>query len=437
MLTPKQLVVSDASDSGSGSRFMRILTLTNLYPNPYQPLRAPFNRQLFQALNLQTPLRVISPIAWTDELAGRRNGGVLPRDRKVEFDGMIIEHPVYFYVPKILRHWYGRFYSLSVRKAFASALDEFRPDIVFAPWAYPDGWAAVELGHAAGLPVVVKIHGSDVRVLTRVPGRRRRTAESLQGADGVVTVSHELATQVIDLNVAPEKVRVITSGIDSHLFHPGPRSEARVRLGILGSGPVLLFIGNLVPVKGLDVLVEASSLLVQGGLELTCYVIGHGPLRAALERQISGLGLEERVRLVGTRPNAQLPDWYRAAELFVLPSRSEGLPTVLLESLACGTPFVASRVGGIPELANLGPCRLVPPDDPRQLADAIRSSIEADNQEGLGIPVQPRLRNHHEEAKELCMFLENVRRGYHASRSPAVPWSSLASHTEPQIACQD
>ena len=94
-------------------------------------------------------------------------------------DGMLIDHPRYLYVPKVLRHWYGHFYRFSVRKVFARALEEFRPDIVFAPWAYPDGWAAVHLGHAAGLPVVVKVHGSDIRVLTRVRGRRRRTAEAV------------------------------------------------------------------------------------------------------------------------------------------------------------------------------------------------------------------------------------------------------------------
>jgi glycosyltransferase involved in cell wall biosynthesis len=416
---------------------MRILTLTNLYPNPCQPLKAPFNRQLFRALSRQHPLRVIAPILWTDELAGRRRRGGLPRDRRVVLDGMTVDHPLYLYAPKILRHWYGQFYRLSVRKAFRNALHEFRPDIVFAPWAYPDGWAAVELGHAAGLPVVVKVHGSDIRVLSRVWGRRLRTVESLQRADGVVTVSQELARQVIDLKVDPDKVRAITSGINSDLFHPGPRAEARERLGLSGSGQVLLFIGNLVPVKGLDVLVQACSSLAERGIEFTCYLIGAGPLRSALERQIARLGLTPRVQLVGTKANAQLPDWFRAANVFVLPSRSEGLPTVLLEALACGIPFVASRVGGIPELANLGPCRLVRSDDPGQLAEAIRLSIDGVDASGDAIATQPRLRNHDEEAIELCSFLETVHRGYHAPPNSVVSSSCLAHRAEPDVACND
>jgi glycosyltransferase involved in cell wall biosynthesis len=407
---------------------MKILAVTNLFPNPYQPLRAPFNRQLFRALGEQTPLQVISPIAWTDEVAGRRGGKGLPRDRRVTLDGLTIDHPVYLYTPKILRHLYGRFYCFSVRKAFARVLDEFRPDIVFAPWAYPDGWAAVQLGHAAGLPVVVKVHGSDVRVLSHYLGRRRRTIEALQRAEAVVAVSQELAGQMMDLSVNPEKIHVSYSGVDSRLFHPGSRKEARVKLGLPEQDPILLFIGNLLHVKGVDLLIEACSLLARAGNPFTCHLIGQGPLRAGLEREIARLGLEERIRFQGPRPHDQLPDWFRAANVFVLPSRSEGLPTVLLEALACGTRFVASRVGGIPELAHLGPSRLVRPNDPGKLAEAIRLSIEESKVSTEVAPVQPRLRTYDEEASDLATFLESVKHAYRNSAKPAI-LSPFAGHS--------
>jgi glycosyltransferase involved in cell wall biosynthesis len=399
---------------------MKILTLTNLYPNPFQPLRAPFNRQLFRALSQQHPVQVISPIAWTDEWAGRRRGGGLPRDRRLTLDGMVIDHPVYLYPPKILRHLYGRFYCLSVRNAFQRALDEFRPDIVFAPWAYPDGWAAVQLGHDAGLPVVVKVHGSDIRVLTRVRGRRRRTAEAIQRADGVIAVCHELERQVVEFDVTPNKVRTIISGIDSSVFHPGSRGEARAELGIAPKGSVLLFIGNLVPVKGLDVLIDACSLLLRTGVRFTCHLIGQGPLRSRLEARVAKLGLQENVKLLGSKPHHQLPTWFRAADIFVLPSRSEGLPTVLLEALASGTPFVASRVGGIPELAHLGPCRLVRPDDPRQLAEALRLMVDAGKRPIGDLATRPRLQSYEEEARELSTYLQSVRDLYRDRRRVAV-----------------
>jgi glycosyltransferase involved in cell wall biosynthesis len=411
---------------------MKILALTSIFPNPFRPHYAPYNRQLFLAMNRQAELRVISPISWIEELTAWRRGDGLLRDRRHAIEGVIVDHPRYLYTPRVMRRWYGRFYCFSVRKAFERALAEFRPDIVFAPWAYPDGWAAGRLGHQAGLPVVTKVHGSDVRVLSRIRGRRRKTAEALRGADGVVTVSQELARQVIDLGVDQNRVRAIMSGIDSHLFTPGPREQARGRLGLPSKGIVLLFVGNLVPVKGLDVLLDACSSLARSGMEFTCYLIGPGPLRAELDSQVARLDLGQHVHLLGNQPNGLLPDWFRAANLFVLPSRSEGLPTVLLECLACGTPFVASRVGGIPELANLGPCRLVRPEDSQQLANAIRMMIvESERNASTGQSVaRPRLPTHDDEATEVLAFLKSVREDYLRRTVPAVSASCVPSLAE-------
>src|SRR5262249_20192692 len=103
--------------------------------------------------------------------------------------------------------------------------------------------------------------------------------------------------------------------------------------------------------------------------------VGDGPLRPDLERQAAASGLCGRVRFIGSRPWSELPDWYRAADVFCLPSHSEGVPNVLLEASACGTPWVASQVGGIPEIANLGVSRLVPPNTPPALAAALRAAL--------------------------------------------------------------
>src|SRR4051794_8091338 len=165
---------------------MRVLAMTNLYPNPYQPHRATFNRHQFRILGQRHPVRVIAPIAWTDELSARRGGApALPDGRRVTFDELPVEHPRYIFPPKIARGWYGHFYLASVKGAFRRAVREFGPELVFAPWAYPDGWAAVRLGHAAGLPVVLQVHGSDVLLLDRQAARKKRTAEAVRAADGI------------------------------------------------------------------------------------------------------------------------------------------------------------------------------------------------------------------------------------------------------------
>ncbi|HZW30478.1 MAG TPA: glycosyltransferase family 4 protein [Isosphaeraceae bacterium] len=386
---------------------MRILTLTNLYPTPFHPTRATFNRQKIRLLARRHPLAVIAPILWPEELAARWRGAApLPRDRRVTCDGITVDHPRYIYPPKVLRGWYGYCFRESVRRTFQRVLAEFRPDVVFAPWAYPDGWAAVQLGHRAGLPVVIQVHGSDILALSRCPRRSPGTVEALRQADGIVAVSHDLEERVVALGADPSRVRVVYDGIDSELFHPGSRDAARARMAreLPLHGPVVLFIGNLLPVKGLEVLIDAFARLAGQGVDFHGLLIGRGPLRSRLEARVRRLGLDGRVKLLGSRPHDQLPDWYRAADLFVLPSYSEGVPIVLLEAAACGTPFVASRVGGIPEIAHLGTSRLVPAGDAEALAEAIRAGLADGRRERL--PHSP-VRSHAEAVAELIDFFSS------------------------------
>ncbi len=353
---------------------MRILTLTNLYPNSIQPHRAAFNRQQLAALARHHGVRVIAPVAWTDEFAARWRGsgnGCLERFERPD-EGTAVEHPRYWFTPGLLRGTYGRSYLWSVRPAFERAVAEFQPDVVYAPWAYPDGWAAVRLGREAGVPVVVKVLGSDVLQLPRYPGRRRATVEALQQADRVVAVSRDLAERVVGLGISPAFIRVIYDGVNADLFNPGPRAAARARLGLAEETPVLLFVGNLLPVKAPDVLLDACERLTAQELDFACYLVGDGPLKPSLERRVRERGLSGRVTLCGALPHSRLPDWFRAASVVALPSYSEGVPNVLLEALACGTPFVASRVGGIPEIADSGVSRLVPPGCADSLARALR-----------------------------------------------------------------
>ena len=355
---------------------MRILTVTNLYPNPFQPQRATFNREQVRALAREHQITVISPIAWTDELAARRAGSPpLPRGRRTEWDGVPVEHPRSWFVPRVLRGSYGRFFQWSLAKTFRRVVREFRPDVVFATWAYPDGWAAIRLGHKAGLPVVLKVHGSDVLELDKHPARLHGTAEALRRADRVVAVSRDLATKVLEFGTRPDRVHLIYNGVDHQVFFPGDRAEARQRVGLNPDRPALLYIGNLVPVKGPDVLIDACGLLTKQGAVFDLHIVGKGPLRPTLERQVADRGIADRTRFHGTIPHDRLPDWFRATTMLVLPSRSEGVPNVLLEASACGTPFVASRVGGVPEIAHLGASRLFQPGDPNQLASAIAEGL--------------------------------------------------------------
>jgi glycosyltransferase involved in cell wall biosynthesis len=268
--------------------------------------------------------------------------------------------------------------------------------------------------------VILEVMGSDVLLLHQCPRKRQATLEGLHKADAVVAVSRDLADRLLEYGVPTEKLHLVYRGVDSTLFRPGARSEARCRLGLPQDTPLLLFVGNLFPVKGLDVLLEACAQLASGGLAFQCLLVGAGPLRPHLEAQARTLGLQGRVRFVGPVANNRLPDWYRAATAVVLPSRSEGVPNVLLEATACGVPYVASRVGGIPEIAHYGVNRLVPPGDAGQLAGALAAFLKGEVAGTGAVPA----RSWDESAAELIGVFEKAlwkrRHGAVADTVPAV-----------------
>jgi glycosyltransferase involved in cell wall biosynthesis len=348
---------------------MRILILSSLYPNRWQPHRAEFNRQQFAALADNREVRLIAPIAWTAQL--RR-----PKQQPVLRDGLVVDHPRFVYPPKIMRSWHGACYLRSVQHAFDRAVREFQPQVVLASWAYPDAWAALKLARAANLPLVAKVHGSDVLLMDAAGARRRQIIEALTGADAVIAVSRQLAERTAALGVNPARLHVVYNGVDTTLFKPGSSEEARAKLK-LSAEPLVLFVGNLAPVKALHVLIGACGLLRDRCVRFQCRLIGQGALRGALTRQIQDAGLSEMVQLPGPCRLQDLPDWYHAANVLVLPSLSEGVPNVILEAQACGTPVVASRVGGIPEI--LDDASLVPPNDAPALADAIERTLQRPN----------------------------------------------------------
>jgi glycosyltransferase involved in cell wall biosynthesis len=414
---------------------MRVLALTNLYPDPYDPLRAAFNRQQFKALAADHDVQIIAPIAWTREWVRRSaTDPRWPEGRRRIGDGMVVHHPRFTFPPKLLRGWYGRFLVQSVRPCFQEVVYRFRPEVVLGCWAYPDGWAAVNLAREAGLPVAIKVHGSDLLTIggrrrwgDGVAGRQGRTRQAMERADAIVAVSRHLAQRACALGADPARVHVVYNGIDTDLFHPHPHAAARAHIELtLGQGaedrgssadPFILFVGNLVRVKGLDVLIDALAALARQGLRFRCGLIGDGPLggpTGQLQAQIDANGLTGRVQLLGPRPQEQLPLWYSAADLLVLPSRSEGVPNVLLEAAACGTPFVASDVGGIPEIAH--PDALVPAGDAAALAERIRSVL------GVRRPLpDPKFRTGTwtDSARALADVLEGVVAGAAGQRSLA------------------
>jgi glycosyltransferase involved in cell wall biosynthesis len=354
---------------------MRVLFLTPNFPNPSEPAKGMANYYTARSLAQgHHDVVVIAPIPWLKR-RHRHTARAVPRIR--QFDGIEVHHPRYFYPPGMFRAAYGWFLWRSIRPAAMEILRRARPDVLFAGWIHPDGDSALRIAAIAGSPGIMWSGGSDVLVLPKDSARRRRIVSVLTRADAIACVSAHLKDAIVDLGVDGRKVQVVRNGIDAGAFRPGDRREARLRLKLPPDGRILLYVGWLVPVKGVDVLIDACATLFADGLGVHLCLVGDGPLRQSLRVRARTAGLEDRVTFAGAVPHDALADWYRAADLTVLPSYSEGVPNVLYESISCGTPFVASDVGGISEIADPGLDRLVPPGDARALARAIRECLSA------------------------------------------------------------
>jgi peptidoglycan/xylan/chitin deacetylase (PgdA/CDA1 family) len=274
---------------------------------------------------------------------------------------------------------------------------------------------AVRLGKIIGVPSIVIVGGSDVLLLPNDPRRRVQIQKVLQEVHAVMAVSSDLRNKVIDLGIDGSKVHVWHQGVDESVFYAGPREESRRRLGIPVSGRKLLWVGRMVPVKGLNILVQACADLRKRGRDFHLYLAGDGPLRPRLESEVATRGLADSVTFTGSIRHEQLADWYRAVDATVMASYSEGIPNVLRESLACGTPFVATRVGGIPEIANGQSARLVPPGDSSALAEAIDQLFL----QGAPVDSHSKLSTWNEAAESFVRIVEPL---VLASQNPDQPW---------------
>ena len=354
---------------------MRILVLTQLYPTPLQPALASFNRQQFVELSRLHELKIIRPIPWPVAALQWIRGqsiGAAP----VTTGSVAVEYPTYYYMPRVRTDLFGPCFESSVRKPVDRMIESYRPDVLLTSWAHPDGWATLQIGRRAGLPVVLKVLGSDVLVLAK--GRRRQPiVDALCGVDSVIAVSEDLARQAVSLGALPSRVHVVPEGLDAEIFSPGDQRIARTRLGLPTNGKMILFVGNLLRSKGVVDLVQACALLRDRGVRFFCRMVGQGPDAPIVERVIRTSNLTDSVSCVGMYPHAELAEWFRASDVVTLPSYTEGIPNVLREAISCGKPFVSTPVGGIPEIADPSFSRLVPPGSIAELADALANILES------------------------------------------------------------
>lgn len=330
----------------SPARPLRILTLTHNYPRfAGDPAGAFVARLARGAAAHGHEVEVIAPHA-PGTTVEEQSGGVLLR--RFRYGPEAFERVAY------TGHLHGRTlrsplaalafpgFLVAFARAVRSAVHRFSPDLVHAHWWMPGGWFASR----APAPYVITCHGSDVRLLERGAIIRRIALPAFRRAARVTTVSHFLADDIRRrLPNLESEVVVTPMPVDVRSFLEGARTPKH-------HPPRLLYAGNLVPSKGVDVLLQAVSELARRGVGCELKILGEGPARLRLQALAQELGIASRVTWAPFVAQDQMPAEYGASTVTVLPSRghAEGLGLTLVEALLAGSAVVGTGAGGIPEV---------------------------------------------------------------------------------------
>jgi glycosyltransferase involved in cell wall biosynthesis len=329
---------------------LRTLLFSTLYPSSVRPGHGIFvQKRLTELLGSgQIDTRVVAPVPWffsTHPRFGDYARWARTPARET-WHGLEVQHPRYLVLPKLGMSLSPFTLARAARSAVARLLDEgFDFEVMDAHYFYPDGVAAALLARYFNKPLVITARGSDINLLTQYAVPRRLMQWAAQQANACVGVSQALTQRMAHLGFPADRLKTLPNGVDLSVF--GLQGQAPTRAALAWpDAPTLLLVGNLVENKGQHLAIEA--LLHLPGFRLV--LVGEGPQRAALERLASRLQLTSRVQFLGQVAPHQLALCYSAADLLLLPSSREGWPNVLLEAMACGTPVVATRVGGMAEI---------------------------------------------------------------------------------------
>ena len=332
---------------------LRILTFTSLYPNKINPIQGVFIHQRARHLARRpgNTLEVVAPVPYFPSwlhLTRWQHLGLIPQQE--EIDGIRVHHPRYPLATGISMPLHGVLVFLGCLALAQRLHKEGKFDCIDAHFVYPDGFAAVLLGKILALPVIVSARGTDINVYPSFTLVRPMLRWTLRNAAGAIAVSADLKNKMTELGVPDGKIQVISNGVDAERFQPQKAKASRRSLGLPEEGPIAISVGSLIESKGHHLLIAAVAELIQSLPKLRLYVIGEGVFRSRLEELVREKQLQGRVFLLGNRPNEELSLWFSAANISCLMSSREGWPNVVSEALACGTPVLAARTGGIPEI---------------------------------------------------------------------------------------
>lgn len=325
---------------------MKLLFVSNLFPDAGDPVRGLDNACLLH--HLAGRIEGVRVIAIRPGLGRRKDFRARSEDAALA--------PVYCqvpYLPRVGSRWNHKLMAGPLAGVMARVRDEFPFDMVLGSWLYPDGCALARLAPRLGFRYWLICQGSDAHVYLGMPVRRRLIVEAAAGSCGVITRSADLARRLAEAGVDGGKLHPVYNGVDTTVFRPAGEAGAQRRaLGLEETADYLLFVGNLLPVKNPVMLIDAwhRARGLLPGRDLRLIMAGVGPMEGRIKERAAALGLRDALTMTGRLPPAAVADLLRAASCLVLASRNEGVPNVVLEAFACGTPVVSTDVGGVKEV---------------------------------------------------------------------------------------
>ncbi len=360
-----------------------VLVFSSLFPSSVAPRNGLFIRERMFRVARHTNLVVVSPVPW---FPGQGLIRLFRKDyrpqpaRAEEQQGVTVYFPRFLAFPGMLRRLDALMMYLCCLRLVRRIVAERHIGIIDSHFTYPDGLAATWLARKLGLKSTITLRGTEVPH-SRIAGRTRQLLKAWRQADRVFAVSESLARHAVSLGADGARFTVIGNGIDTEKFKPIDKRAARAQLGINPDARVLVTVGGLVERKGFHRVVECLPALARDFPDLVYLIVGgastEGDYGAQIRALPERLGVADRVVFLGALEPEQLSVPLSAADAFVLSSSNEGWANVILESMACGTPVIATDVGGNAEVVSsesLG--FIVEFGDGQQLLDAIRRALE-------------------------------------------------------------
>lgn len=327
---------------------LKVLMVTRLFPSRALPGLGTFCMERARALAPHVDLRVMVPTPYFPlgnhgPRSWQQWAGV-ERDRVTE-EGIPVTYPRYLQIPKVATFLQGLSIAESARRDIRKNYAGWQADVVDAHFAFPDGYAGLRLAQRMDCPAIVTCHGADLRLYPELAVTRAMIGWTMRSADRVISVSSDLKRRSLALGCPEHRAVFLSNGVDPGKFALRAKADCRAQLGLPLARKIAVCVGYLIDRKNQSLGIRALAEIRRRGQPPPLLVlVGSGPNRKRLEKEVADLGLHDSVVFAGQRDHAEVACWMGAADWLLLSSDYEGWATVYFEAMACGRPVLSSNV---------------------------------------------------------------------------------------------